>query len=226
MFHFAHPDSALGKQIVRRLVVASAYVAVTLTVLPAFAQDELASPAPAVSEAEQAEALKQLKPEDLVDAPEIKNTEDNATLLSKEVESLKQAALKLNRDLLMLEEDLLFPASTQVALYLSVDVGTYFKLDAVKVKVDDKLVASHLYTDKQNSALVRGGIQRLYMGNLKTGKHEITAFFHGYGPNDREYKRAATYKLLKTKKPSVLEIRVRDSKASQQPEFDFKEWQK
>lgn len=150
---------------------------------------------------------------------------ENASPLSQQVEDLKQAALELNRDLLILEEDLLFPANTQIAVYVSSDVGHYFQLDAVKLHVDDQLVASHLYTEKQNSALNRGGIQRLYLGNLKTGKHEITAFVHGYGPQKREYKRAATYSLKKDQNPTMLEVRIKDSSQSMEPEFEFKEWQ-
>lgn len=149
---------------------------------------------------------------------------ENDSPLSQQVEDLKQAALELNRDLLILEEDLLFPANTQVAVYVSVDVGHFFKLDAVKIKIDDDMVASHLYTEKQNSALSRGGIQRIYLGNLKTGKHEVTAFFHGFGPQDREYKRAATFTLKKDQSPTMLEVQVKDSSQSMEPEFEFKEW--
>lgn len=155
---------------------------------------------------------------------EVKPSKDNTTELSKDIEALKQAALDLNRDLLILEEDLLFPASTQVAVYVSVDVGHFFRLDAVKLKIDDELVASHLYTDRQNSALIRGGIQRLYLGNLKTGSHEVTAFFEGMGPHEREYKRGATYQLDKDQTPTMLEIRIMDSTEALQPKFDFKEW--
>src|SRR5690606_35254019 len=95
------------------------------------------------------------------------DTSDTGTesALSQEVEDLKQAALELNRDLLILEEELLFPSNTQLVVFLSLDVGEYFRLDAVKLTVDDKLVASHLYTPTQNDALSRGGIQRLYIGN-------------------------------------------------------------
>lgn len=149
---------------------------------------------------------------------------ENTSPLSQKVEDLKQSALELNRDLLILEEDLLFPANTQVAVYVSLDVGHFFQLDAVKLQIDEQMVASHVYSEKQNSALSRGGIQRLYLGNLKTGKHEITAFFHGIGPQQREYKRAATYTLKKDQNPTMLEIRVRDSEQALQPEFDFKEW--
>ncbi len=154
-----------------------------------------------------------------------KGTPDlSETALSQDVEALKQSALELNRDLLLLEEDLLFPASTQVAVYVSVDVGYFFQLDAVKLKIDDQLVASHLYSEKQNSALSRGGIQRLYLGNLKTGTHEITAFFEGIGPHEREYKRGTTFQLQKDQTPTMLEIRIMDSTEAMQPKFDFKEW--
>ncbi len=149
----------------------------------------------------------------------------SATPLSDEVEDLKKAALELNRDLLILEEELLFPANSQIVVFLSLDVGHYFKLDSVKVLIDDKLVASHLYTKRQNSALSLGGIQRLYLGNLKTGDHEVTAFFVGMGPDNREYKRGATINIEKTDDPLLLELKVRDSEANMQPEFEFEEWE-
>lgn len=145
--------------------------------------------------------------------------------VSEQVQDLKTAALELNRDLLILEEELLFPANTQVVAFVSMDVGEYFRLDAVELKIDDQLVASHLYTERQNESLSRGGIQRLYIGNLKSGSHEITAFFTGMGPDGREYKRAATTTLEKGQEPHMLELRVQDSTANMQPEFSFQEWQ-
>lgn len=148
-----------------------------------------------------------------------------ASTLSEEVEDLKKASLQLNRDLLILEEELLFPANTQIAVFLSVDIGQYFRMDSVKIKIDNKLVASHLYTDRQNHALTKGGIQRIYVGNLKTGSHELTAIFTGMGPDSREYKRGATYTLEKDDDPKMVEVQVRDSSADMQPDFDFKEWQ-
>lgn len=147
------------------------------------------------------------------------------TGLSQEVEDLKKAALQLNRDLLILEEELLFPANTQIAVFMSLDVGEFFRLDSVKIKIDDKLVASHLYTERQNHALAKGGIQRLYVGNLKTGDHELTAIFTGIGPDNREYKRGATMTLSKDDDPKMVEVRVYDSSNRMQPEFDFKEWE-
>ena len=141
-----------------------------------------------------------------------------------EVESLKESVLTLNRDLLILEEELLYPASSQVAVYVSMDLGTYFDLDAVKLEIDNKLVASELYTEKQTKALFRGGVQRLYVGNLKTGEHEISAFFTGRGPH-KDYKRGVKLMVTKDQEPTVLELRIIDSSAQLQPVFDIKQWQ-
>jgi hypothetical protein len=141
-----------------------------------------------------------------------------------DVETLKQSVLELNRDLLILEEELLFPASTQVSIFLSMDVGEFFQLDAVKLKIDDKLVASQLYTDHQVDALYRGGVQRLYIGNLKNGSHEVSAFFTGKGPQGREYKRGAKLLVDKDASSKMLELRIVDSTAKLQPIFDIKEW--
>src|SRR6187402_2665785 len=93
--------------------------------------------------------------------------------LDERVQQAKSDVIKLNRDLLVLEEELLFPASTQVALFVSMDVGQMFQLDSVQIKLDDKLVANHLYTPLEVQALHRGGVQRVYLGNLKSGPHEI-----------------------------------------------------
>lgn len=141
-----------------------------------------------------------------------------------QVESLKESVLTLNRDLLILEEELLYPASSQVAVYVSMDLGTYFALDAIKLEIDNKLVASELYTDKQTRALFRGGVQRLYLGNLKAGEHEISAFFTGRGPQ-QDYKRGAKIVITKDQEPVVLELRIVDSTAQLQPVFDIKQWQ-
>jgi len=141
-----------------------------------------------------------------------------------EVESLKESVLTLNRDLLILEEELLYPASSQVAIYVSMDLGAFFALDAIKLEIDNKLVASELYTDKQTKALFRGGVQRLYVGNLKAGEHEVSAFFTGRGPQ-QDYKRGAKLVIKKDQEPVVLELRIVDSSAQLQPVFEIKQWQ-
>ena len=145
--------------------------------------------------------------------------------LDDRVQQAKSDVIKLNRDLLVLEEELLFPASTQVALFVSMDVGTLFELDSVQIKLDDKLVANHLYTPMEVQALHRGGVQRVFLGNLKSGTHEIVAFFTGKGPHDRDYKRGATLKFDKGSGAGYVELRIKDSLGKLQPEFDVKVWQ-
>jgi hypothetical protein len=105
--------------------------------------------------------------------------------LDQEIQGLKKDVVDLNKDLFILEEELLFPANTQVAVFLAVDVGDFFALDSVQLKIDNKEVINYLYTPREVEALLKGGVQRLYLGNLKVGPHELVAFFNGKGPNDR-----------------------------------------
>ncbi len=145
--------------------------------------------------------------------------------LDNRIQDLKGDVIRLNRDLMVLEEELLFPANTQVALFVSMDVGKLFELDSVQIKLDDKVVTSYLYTPNEVAALHRGGVQRVYLGNLKAGTHEIVAFFTGKGPHDRDYKRGTTIKFDKTTDPKYIELRIKDSTGKLQPEFDVKVWQ-
>jgi hypothetical protein len=145
--------------------------------------------------------------------------------VDQDVQALKKQLVDLNRDLFKLEEELLYPASTQVAVFLSLDVGTFFALDAVTLKIDDKEVANYLYTDREVQALHRGGVQRVYLGNLRAGTHEIVAYFTGGGPHERDYKRGTTIKFDKGNEPKYIELRIKDSAGKLQPEFDVKVWQ-
>src|SRR5256885_7893554 len=141
-----------------------------------------------------------------------------ADTLDGRVQDVKSDVIKLNRDLLVLEEEMLFPANTQVALFVSMDVGKMFELDSVQIKLDDKMVSSYLYTPLEVSALHRGGVQRIYLGNLKVGEHELVAYFTGKGPHDRDYKRGATVKFEKSTDAKYIELRIKDSEAKLQPE--------
>ncbi len=145
--------------------------------------------------------------------------------LDAEVQSLRREVVDLNRDLFMLEEDLLFPASTQVAVFVSMDVGTFFAVDSVQLKVDDKEVANYLYTQREQDALKRGGVQRLWLGNLKAGEHEVTAFFTGQGPHERDYKRGTTLSVEKGVGAKYVELRISDKASKLQPEFVVKVWE-
>ena len=106
--------------------------------------------------------------------------------LDEDVQALKKEVLDLNRELFVLEEELLYPASTQVAVFVSMDVGDFFALDSVTLKIDNKEVANYLYTEREAEALLKGGVHRVFIGNLKVGEHELVAFFTGKGPHARD----------------------------------------
>jgi hypothetical protein len=147
-------------------------------------------------------------------------TAGNTVALGSQMEGIKKDLVELKRDLVVLEEELLYPASSQVAVFLSMDVGKFFALDSVTLKLNGKDVTHYLYTDKQVDALFRGGVQRLFVGNVKQGENELTAFFTGRGPEgNRDYRRATTVKFEKSFEPSYVELKISDSTAMYQPEF-------
>ncbi len=145
--------------------------------------------------------------------------------LDADIQSLKQDVIALNRDLFILEEELLYPANTQLAVFVSLDVGKFFKLDSVQLKVDDKVVSNYLYTAREVDALKRGGIQRLYMGNLKAGDHELVAIYTGKGPNGRDYRRGANVVVNKSLGAKYVELKIVDNPSSEQPDFSIREWE-
>ena len=145
--------------------------------------------------------------------------------LDEQIQDLKQSVVDLNKDLFVLEEELLFPANTQVAIFVSMDVGEFFGLDSVTLKIDNREVSNYLYTPREVAALLKGGVQRLYVGNLKAGSHQLVALFSGKGPNERDYRRGASIKFEKGVGAKYLELKISDRARRQQPEFEIKDWE-
>ena len=150
--------------------------------------------------------------------------QESVNALSLEIQELKESVITLNKNLRVLEEDLLFPANTQVTVFLALDVGKYFTLGSVKLKLDGKVVASHNYTERERVALARGGVHRLNVANLSVGDHSVSAFFTGMGPNGREYKRGTSLKISKESGPKYVELKISDSTMKLQPEFTVAQW--
>ena len=144
--------------------------------------------------------------------------------LASQTEALKAKVIELNRDLFLLQEDVLYPASSRVALYVSMDMGQLFTLDSVKVKLNGDPVSSFLYTPSDVKALKRGAIQPLYLGNIATGEHELVAVFTGLGPQNRAFKRAVTLNFTKESTEKAFEIQIKDDGSKQQPKFAIKPW--
>lgn len=144
--------------------------------------------------------------------------------LSRDIQNLKQTVVTLNKDLRVLEEDLLFPANTRFHVFVSLNVGEYFRLEGVELRLDNRVVSTYLYSTEERQALAKGGKHQLYLGNLSPGQHTLSAFFVGQGPNGREYKRGSSLRFTKEQGPKFVELAVADSEARQQPEFMVREW--
>jgi hypothetical protein len=150
--------------------------------------------------------------------------QESVNALSGDIQELKKSVIALNKDLRVLEEDLLFPANTQLNVFLSLDVGDFFRLESVKLKLDGEVVANHIYSETERNALAQSGIHRLHIANLSVGKHSISAFFTGMGPNGREYKRGTSLEVNKQNGPKYVELKITDSTKKLQPEFSVQEW--
>jgi hypothetical protein len=217
-------------------------MAIAVLALPAFAQDPQAAPpaeAPAAVAGETVpSATAEAPPADAaatdasIAAPaegaEISvagETPADTRALDETVQDLKKDVVDLNKELFVLEEELLFPANTQVAVFVSMDIGEFFALDSLSLKIDNKEVANYMYTPREAEALLKGGVHRVYLGNLKVGEHQLVAFFSGKGPNERDYKRGANLKFEKGVGAKYLELKITDRQRKAQPEFAIKDWE-
>ena len=150
-------------------------------------------------------------------------TKDQIKGLDEQVQDIKQDVLALTSELTLLEEKLLFPSNTQVSLFVSLVGDEDFVIDSMQIKLDDKVVAQHLYTFKEIEALRAGGVQRIYTGNIKTGDHKMVASFIGRAKSSDEYQRSSSYTVTKAVGPKFVEIQVTGDSASDQT-VSFKDW--
>ena len=143
--------------------------------------------------------------------------------LDEQVQDIKKDVLDLTSELTLLEEKLLYPSNTQVSVFVSLTEGDDFQLDSVQLKLNNSVVSQHLYTFRELEALQRGGVQRLYTGNIKTGSHDLVFSFMGKAAAGGEYKRSASYKLHKSVGPKFVEVKVAGPTSSKQ-DIRFKDW--
>jgi hypothetical protein len=215
--------------------------AMAILALPAFAQDPQVTPpaqAPAAEAPAADAAATETPPADAAATDAAAAAPDGSAevavtgeppadtrALDETVQDLKKDVVDLNKELFVLEEELLFPANTQVAVFISMDIGEFFALDSLSLKIDNKEVANYMYTPREAEALLKGGVHRVYLGNLKVGEHQLVAFFAGKGPNNLDYKRGANLKFEKGVGAKYLELKITDRQRKAQPEFAIKDWE-
>lgn len=143
--------------------------------------------------------------------------------LDEQVQDIKKDVLELSSELSRLEEKLLFPSNTQVSVFVSMHKGDDFRLDSVQLKINDKVVAQHLYTFRELEALQKGGVQRLFTGNVPTGGHNMVIDFIGSTPAGGEYKRSSNYRLSKEVGPKFVEVKIAGPESTEQ-DVQFRDW--
>ena len=143
--------------------------------------------------------------------------------LDEQVQDIKKDVLNLSSELARLEEKLLFPSNTQVSLFISMNEGDDFRLDSVQLKLNEKVVAQHLYSFRELEALQSGGVQRLYLGNIKTGEHDLVVSYSGKAPAGGEYKRSGSYRVNKDVGPKFVEIIIAGPETTEQ-DIKFRDW--
>jgi len=126
--------------------------------------------------------------------------------LDEQVQEIKSDVLGIAAELNQLEEKLLYPSNTQVAVFVSLVSGETFRLDSVEIQLDGKPVAHHLYTFKELEALQKGGVQRIYTGNVRSGEHDLQVFVIGKTGGGTDFQKSERFKVNKDVGPKIVEI--------------------
>lgn len=138
--------------------------------------------------------------------------------LDEQVQDIKGDVLGVAAELYQLEEKLLYPSDTQMAVFLSLAEGETFRLDAVKLQLDGKWVAHHLYTFKELEALQKGGVQRLFTGNITTGDHDLQVTLSGKTASGKDFQQTGNFRVSKVVGPKIVEV------TTAKEAIGFKDW--
>ena len=126
--------------------------------------------------------------------------------LDGQVQEVKSDVLSIASELNNLEERLLYPSNTQVSLFVALADKKDFRLDAVQITIDGEMATHHIYSFKELEALQKGGVQRIYTGNVPTGNHEISVTVNGKLKNGNDFSESGNFTFAKGVKPKALGI--------------------
>ncbi len=128
--------------------------------------------------------------------------------LDEQVQGIKSDVLGIAAELTRLEERLLYPSNTQVAVFVSLPEGETLRLDSVQIQIDGAPVARHIYSFKELEALQKGGVQRIYTGNLSTGEHRLEVSVAGKLPGGADFRGTESFGFSKGVEPKLVGITV------------------
>ena len=126
--------------------------------------------------------------------------------LDEQVQEIKTDVLGIAAELNRLEEKLLYPSNTQLAVFVSIAEGETFRLDSMQINIDGELATHFLYSFKELDALQHGGVQRVYTGNVPTGGHQIEVSIVGKTPGGDDFNSKETFSFDKGIEPKLLGI--------------------
>lgn len=133
--------------------------------------------------------------------------------LDEQVQEIKTDVLGIAAELNRLEEKLLYPSDTQLAVFVSIADGETFRLDSMQINIDGELATHFLYSFKELDALQHGGVQRVYTGNVPTGSHQIEVSINGKTPGGDDFVSAETFSFDKGIEPKLLGIALNGPKS-------------
>jgi len=137
--------------------------------------------------------------------------------LDEQVQEIKSDVLGISQELSRLEEKLLYPSGTQVAIFVSLSGGDKMRLDAVRLQIDGKLVAHHIYSFKELEALRKGGVQRIYVGNVATGDHQLEVLVDGKLESGADFSRTERLTFRKEVKPKLVGLTLAGPRSGNTP---------
>jgi len=143
--------------------------------------------------------------------------------LDEQVQEIKSDVLGIAAELSQLEERLMYPSNTQLAVFVSLADADKFRLDAVRIQIDGALAAHHIYSFKELEALQSGGVQRIYTGNTTTGEHQIEVYVIGKLANGDDFKQTQQFTFNKDIKPRLLGVALA-SPASDKAAIQLQNW--
>jgi len=130
--------------------------------------------------------------------------DNTARGLDEQVQEIKSDVLSIAAEMSQLEEKLLYPSGTQVAIFVSLAKGDQMRLDAVRLQIDGRLVAHHIYSVKELEALRKGGVQQIYIGNVATGDHKLDVLVDGKLAGGADFNQAEHFTVRKEVKPKMV----------------------
>ena len=131
---------------------------------------------------------------------------DEMRSLDGQVQEIKSDVLDIASELGNLEERLLYPSNTQIALFVAMAANESFRLDAVQIEINGEMATHHIYSFQELEALRKGGVQKVYTGNIVTGDHELRVTMLGKLDNGKDFNQSESFSFNKNVKPKSLGI--------------------